>query len=363
VSRPATRLWVLLVLVLLTIALALVLAGSQPRIRSLLGPAAETLIAYRDGNQIYASRADGSGRRLLSAGVDNAQSPVFSPDGTRVAFLAHGSASDTSTGKLMVVAADGSAPPMEAGNGLDVAAGDVPNFAWSPDSRQIAFSAGRTGVSTIYLAASDGSGSVPLTDASADRDLPSWSPDGTRLAFRELDADGIRKRLRTMASDGTDGQGIDQIIAADGSLSQYRWSPVDGTGTYALGAGFGTPTRAIIWLGDGHVGVPWEDGVGGFPDFGVPFSPDGTFLAILTRNDGVIVADHFSRDPYVGTLRHLGNVADCWVDWSPDGTALYGGSPGDCRNVVVVPLSDPASAFTLPHASSGIASWQTLPHH
>jgi hypothetical protein len=93
----------------------------------------------------------------------------------------------------------------------------------------------------------------------------------------------------------------------------------------------------------------------------MPWSPDGRYLAILTATDGVIVADNDNTSPYDGSLRRLGDVAACWVDWSPDSTALYGGSPGGCDHVVVIPLADPSAAVALPESGSGVASWQPLP--
>ena len=117
-----------------------------------------------------------------------------------------------------------------------------------------------------------------------------------------------------------------------------------------------------------HTAEPWTDGIGGDPEYGIPWSPDGQHLAILTATDGVVVADVVRNanvlDPnkngngYQGELHRLGPVADCWIDWSPDGTALYGGSPDGCQSVVVIPLSNPSTAFELPGSNGGVASWQ-----
>ena len=127
--------------------------------------------------------------------------------------------------------------------------------------------------------------------------------------------------------------------------------------TSSLNAGFGSQARVVIDLRFGHTVEPWTDGLGRNFDAGIPPSPDGKLLAILTARDGVIVADFDSTSPdYEGALRRLGPVTDCWIDWSPDGTALYGGSPDDCTRVVVIPLAAADMALTLP--MSGIASWQ-----
>ena len=131
-------------------------------------------------------------------------------------------------------------------------------------------------------------------------------------------------------------------IAPDASLSKPRWAPDERSMSYLSNAGYGAQTRAVIALGFGHVAVPWTGDIGGHVENGMPWSPDGRHLAILTATDGVIVADAADKDSYKGSLRRLGHVADCWIEWSPDSSALYGGSPGDCDHVVVIPLSDPS---------------------
>jgi hypothetical protein len=90
-------------------------------------------------------------------------------------------------------------------------------------------------------------------------------------------------------------------------------------------------------------------------------------VVVLTQSEGVLVANDAGRFPgdldryneaYVGQVRSLGPVAACWVDWAPDGTSLYGGSPDDCEGVVVIPLSNPGAAIRVPGSTAGVASWQ-----
>ncbi len=358
--RGMASIALLLVLLLLALlAFGFASTGGLPRLHALLGRSADTLIAYGDGTGVYASRIDGSARQKLSGNVKFATSPVFSPDGSRVAFVAPSTAGGLG-GRLMVVPLDGSSSALDVGRGLELVPDEVPSISWSPDGSRIAFAADVGGIATIFVSSSDGSSVQPITDATAERNLPTWSPDGSRIAFRETEPDGVRQRLRTVRPDGSDVQDIDMVIGSDASLSRLRWSPNSESVSYTLNVGNGTATKAIIDLGYGHTGELWSNGMGGFGDQGVAWSPDGHFLAFLTATDGVIVADDDETSPYNGHLRHLGPVADCWVDWSPDGSALYGGSPGDCGRVVVIPLAEPAAATTLPMSASGMGSWQPL---
>jgi hypothetical protein len=77
----------------------------------------------------------------------------------------------------------------------------------------------------------------------------------------------------------------------------------------------------------------------------------------VTESDGVVLVDPDGRNP-----RRLGKLADCWVDWSPDGTALYGGGPDRCGGVVVITLSVSGSpgANLLPGPMGGVSSWQRV---
>jgi dipeptidyl aminopeptidase/acylaminoacyl peptidase len=67
----------------------------------------------------------------------------------------------------------------------------------------------------IFLADADGSNVRPV-DLDGDNRWPTWSPDGSRIAFVH---DGV---LATMAADGTDVQLIDGV-RPEGSIA---WNPV-----------------------------------------------------------------------------------------------------------------------------------------
>ena len=82
---------------------------------------------------------DGSNRRDLNVGVANAKAPVFSPDGTRIAFMASASP-DGHGARLFIAAVDSSGPNLvEVSHGMNLVPNDVPNISWSPDSKRIAF--------------------------------------------------------------------------------------------------------------------------------------------------------------------------------------------------------------------------------
>ena len=60
---------------------------------------------------------------------------------------------------------------------------------WSADGSKIAFQSDRDGNEEIYVMGADGSAQRNLTDSPGEDTRPTWSPDGSKIAFRS-DRDG-----------------------------------------------------------------------------------------------------------------------------------------------------------------------------
>jgi TolB protein len=76
---------------------------------------------------------------------------------------------------------------------------DLPS--WSPDGKKIAFTSNRDGTGDIYVMNADGGGIIRLTDTPAAESSSVWSPDGTKIVFDSA-RDG-NKELYIMNSDGS----------------------------------------------------------------------------------------------------------------------------------------------------------------
>ena len=110
------------------------------------------------GGEIYSIHVADAARKPLIRELtplrDSDESPLASPDGSRIAWLARGSASQSyATRKLYVMNADGSRVKMLAG-ALDR---DVRQPQWSSDSRTLYFLADDRGSTYVYAARNDGS--------------------------------------------------------------------------------------------------------------------------------------------------------------------------------------------------------------
>jgi Tol biopolymer transport system component len=164
----------------------------SPDGRTLAFVATPSLSSSRE--DLYASRADGSGRIRLARGVS---SFAWSPDGRRVAFVrTTGTDVDPGPGSISVVPATGGTERR-----IDRAR-SISELAWSPDSLRLAFS-GAEGIFVVRL----GGGTKRLTPRSAEYSL-SWAP-SRRILFADagtvysIDGDGgtLRQQLGPALND------------------------------------------------------------------------------------------------------------------------------------------------------------------
>ncbi|MGI9122389.1 MAG: hypothetical protein ACR2FR_05835 [Rubrobacter sp.] len=153
-------------------------------------------------SDLYVMKADGTGLNKLSEEMSYAQSPLWpplwSPDGKEIAFSGAGENGE----KKYVVNADGTKPRELLPN----VQAHISSYSWSPNGEKIAFAAVHyRGELDIYVINADGTGQTNLTSTKTIIEgEPSWSPDGKQIAFSRGVADDVYddQDLYVMNADG-----------------------------------------------------------------------------------------------------------------------------------------------------------------
>jgi TolB protein len=193
--------------------------------------------------QIHSVRSDGTGARRLGprcpreAGACSRRAPALSPDGRRIAFLYSTSTFAPPSGGAALVLADANLrrPRFLAWSPKLLGSADAP--VWSPDGTRLAFGVIRGSGSTakdgraLFVIRADGKGLRRLTPWSLKAgDRPDWSPDGRRILVRSFaDRDGgFGSNLYTVKPDGSGLRALTRL-SADRRVLTGSYAP-DGTG-------------------------------------------------------------------------------------------------------------------------------------
>jgi len=294
---------------------------------------------------IYVMGSDGSNLHQLTSGDRHDSQPVWSPDGSRIAFTGAGGPA-YSRSAVFVVNADGSdvRQVSSASGGSDFSP------SWSPNGTQLAFASIRYEDWSLSVVGADGSGEHLLVGHQGTYvEDPAWSPDGTAVAFVGdpglAGAQGIDPALLAVPSLGGEVRLIAQ--APRYGVADIAWQPLPAGSSATVAP---APQGLVAFAAQLHgsttglvIAVMQPDGTGfrqltGLPgdrdadpniarytyasDDSPSFSPDGRTIAFVRRYaegiDSLCMIDVDGSNFRV-VLRdaHAGESA-----WSPDGRTI-----------------------------------------
>jgi dipeptidyl aminopeptidase/acylaminoacyl peptidase len=246
----------------------------------------------------------------------------------------------------------------------------VPGFvgipSWSPDGARVAFDVNsfddphpESGYFDIYTANADGTDPTRLTFDKVDHS-PVWSPDGTRIAY--VRGTGAVEQIGVMNADGSDRR---QLTDREGLNVAPSWSP-DGT-KIAFVSWDGSNSDIYVMDADGSNIQRITDDTA--HEDQPAWSPDGRLIAFSrialssddSGDDGI-----FTMAPDgtgIAPLFHVPDPANLGFAWSPDGkemtvvsiTSHRGRTVGvlNLASGILTPITPPGAWFG--------ASWQPLP--
>lgn len=304
------------------------------------------------GTRAFATvNPDGSDRQPL---LDEFGWPSWAPDGSRVAVvLQPPNTSVEQDQRVQILSADGKLL-------RDLGRGNSP--VWSPDGTRLAFI--DTAAGTVVLVDGD---AAPVDLTVTDRFPPlflAWSPDGRQLAFSAVDCpecspDGIMGEPPVSLFVFEPPGGEVRRVVEGGSVALPRWSPDGASITFhGYNLSNGMLEASEVVLADGSVRpILSTNGIG----YGFDLSPDGSRIVIGTEA-GIVVADRDGTDAVLVVPVTAGaKLQPSAPRWSPDGDWILFDMVAQRDAIYAwVARVDGTQAHALGDSDGHNAGWQTM---
>ncbi len=194
--------------------------------------------------------------------------------------------------------------------------GDNDNAVWSPDGTRVAFVSTRDGRPQVYVMNADGTQQRRVSGASELSLHPSWAPDGRRLAFASF-RDGRNGIYVAELVDGHEARET-RLATLQADAAGLAWSPDGSRIAYVLSTGTRKANVLLLHVATGQTtALPLQDGAS---NTRAAWSPDGRRVAYVSsagrQGTNVFVANADGSEARALTQSILESAAPVW---SPDG--------------------------------------------
>ena len=326
----------LVVIALLLAALVAYVGSHRTRPAPPFGVAGNGRIVYDSVGDLFSlDPTSGATAPVITGPATDAQ-PVFSPDGTRIAFWRSNMSNGSVADDIVVANADGSNPIVITPTPVD---GDPSGMEWAPDARSLLVDA----QSEVRLY--DATRSVPPRAIAHGAFLalsPFRPPDGATVMLGRTEGGGDAREWFQLDL----GTGLETALVVAGDPSSARWSPDGSRVVYVDTVPAGTDTHLLfVANADGTNAHRVTSEPATWAEFDPVWSPDGTRIAFsraervgdkpwAVRPTGIVTVA-------TGTVTGVGPLArdvrsanpdpsDAYagadesfnLDWSPDGRSL-----------------------------------------
>ena len=345
-SRPAGQVpWRTIgvaALLVLSIVVVAIIAGSQRRLPPPFGPARNgTLVFEQDGDIFLVDPATGT-QTLAVGGPTIDTAPIFSRDGTKLAFLRE------VDGRVAIMLADERG--REAHELSTSAFAEFGNIEWSPDGASIMTNVVEDGDRSVAIIPTDGKPARVL-DVGMVAEDPVWlPPNGRDILFRTPNALGEQfgYSLWIVGADGANPRELVPPVQGEYNALFFAPSPDGRFVAYQQRDPADSELKVFVIpvAGGATRRVTNRDSVNPF------WSPDGTWIAFWGPDGNYLVrADGTSPELRVNLIRG-------GIRWAPDGDRLLFAGEGQSAGVLIDPLRGPDE--TVPWAPANISDWQRL---
>lgn len=262
-------------------------------------------VSNRDGpaggnSDLYVMDSDGQTQINLSNNPGFTSSPVYSPDGTKIAYY------DASGGhkNIFVMDADGS--------NISQLTSEDPyeetSPSWSPDGTKIAYRTDRDGNFEIYVMTATGADPIRLTNNVDKDEFPKWSPDGSHVVYSH--GTYPQRQVYLMDTNGANQRNLTQTASDE---SYPDWSPKGDQIVFASKRD-GNNEIYVMDVDGSHQTRLTNNG---FVDYAPTWSPDGKYILFTSNRDGNFEIYRMRADGSDQTNLTKSSGSDDLAYWQP----------------------------------------------